>query len=115
LNIYLNIVETFHPYTGETYYTIAQLYVKQCKLDTALVYYQKSLHSLVKDFSSTNIYVNPLIPKRFKNKEEREEFLKKINSLPLLLDVLEGKAEAFYEKWKMENGKWKMENGKEED
>ena len=101
LKIYINAYGQYHPDVAETYYETGDLFFIKNDYNTALSYHQKAIMSLVKNFADNNIFVNPVIPKNFTSKTEREQFIKKINSMPVLLDVLESKAEAFYEKWKM--------------
>jgi len=77
-------------------------FVRQDQFNTALKYFQKAIQSLVKDFTDNSIYVNPIY---IVLKGEKG----KVNSAVILLETLEERGEAFYVKWKMENGRWKME------
>ena len=98
----------YHPDVGYTYILFANLYSKlasrkgrygakrsQKDCVMALNYYQKAIQSLVKGFSYSNIYVNPILPTNYEIKEGRG----KVNSRVVLLDALMGKAEALYGKW----------------
>jgi CHAT domain-containing protein len=69
-----------HNLTSLSYKHIADLYIKQVFVDSALVYFQKSLISVVKDFNDMYIYSNPGIDSAILNIR--------------LLDDLKGKARA---------------------
>ncbi|MBW8051578.1 MAG: tetratricopeptide repeat protein [Cytophagales bacterium] len=107
-----NIFGSFHPLMGTICISLGNFHSKQGEhlpspinreeyYGKALTYYQKAIQSLFRGFTDSTIYVNPVIPESFKSKKEREAFRKKINSMPVLLDALVGKAEAFYNIWKI--------------
>ena len=114
LAIYKNTFGGFHHLVGTVYISIAAIYVRKAQspecqgvndmryppcgmlLDTALFYHQKALHSLVKGFADNSIYVNPVLKKIFIPGKTPK--IEGVQSMPVLLDALEGKAEAFYER-----------------
>jgi CHAT domain-containing protein len=61
LDICLKNYGTKHTFTSLAYKHIADDFLKKGKCDSALVYYQKSLISIVRNFNDTSIYSNPSI------------------------------------------------------
>ncbi|MCH8318944.1 MAG: tetratricopeptide repeat protein, partial [Bacteroidetes bacterium] len=96
LKIYIKAFRSFHPDVGDNYNKFANLYAHQKTYKVALQYYQKAMQSLVKAFSDSNVYVNPTLPTIYQIKEGKFT----VNSMPYLLDALEGKAQVFEDKWK---------------
>jgi len=78
-----------HPAVSVDYQEFGKLFWRRNNFNKALQYYQKAINSLVLDFDSNNIYVNPI--------------LVNINSKIELLDTLTEKAELFENKWKKGN------------
>lgn len=83
LDINLKRLGPDHPYVGDTYYNIGRIHALQGHYIDALKDYQKALLALVPNFDETNRFINPA--------------LTEATYLPVLLDVLKAKADAFYE------------------
>ncbi|MBW8050656.1 MAG: tetratricopeptide repeat protein, partial [Cytophagales bacterium] len=113
LAIYINTFGRYHPDIGRVYNSLAAIYVAKTSmehgsprpklrapylLDTALFYYQQAIQSLVKGFPDNGIYVNPVLKKVFIPGKVPK--IEGVQSMLVLLAVLEGKAEAFYRRWK---------------
>lgn len=114
LNISLKAFGSYHPDVGECYNAFGYLYRKTAEsfyptisgktgdfavsqYRKALEYYQKAIPSLVKNFKGNSIYINPVLKKVFiPGKAPKMEG---VQSMPVLLNTLEGKAEAFEKKW----------------
>ncbi|MBW8051856.1 MAG: tetratricopeptide repeat protein [Cytophagales bacterium] len=99
LKIYRDVFGGYHPDVGMVYRKIAVIYTAQSKYDTALFYFQQALGALVKEVKTNSIYINPeLIEVRIPGQAPK---YKGVNSNMGLLYVLEYRAEAFYNKWKL--------------
>jgi len=82
---------------------MVDLYAIRNNPDTALIYYQKALQSLVNGFSDHSVYINPVLKKVFMPGKTPK--IEGVQSMDILYKTLKGKAEAFEKIWYFKNTK----------